>query len=158
MSAAKITLTETDATRLLDMIQTLRASGSRDAAAALVPLETEVARARRVAPEAIPPDVVTMNSTVEFRDLDSGAQLCYTLTWPSDANPAEGKVSVLAPVGTALLGVRVGDQIEWAVPAGVRRFRVERVAYQPEAAGHRERAPADHVAAMRPARVKIPND
>jgi regulator of nucleoside diphosphate kinase len=61
--------------------------------------------------------------------------MVYTLVFPSEANFDEGKISVLAPVGTAMLGYRVGDSIEWEVPSGRRRLKVEELIYQPEASG-----------------------
>lgn len=101
----------------------------------LADLEGELARAQSVAPEAVPGDVVTMNSRVRLVDLDSQKESVYTLVYPGDADPANGRVSVLAPVGTALLGNRAGCDIEWVVPAGVRRLRVQEILFQPEAAG-----------------------
>jgi regulator of nucleoside diphosphate kinase len=98
-------------------------------------LGAELDRAHVVAPEEIPGDVVTMNSAVLVRDLDSGTEMALTLVFPSDTGLELGKISILAPVGTALLGYRVGDTIEWKVPGRVRRLRVERMLYQPEAAG-----------------------
>ena len=157
MNSSAIILTERDAARLAEMVQALRASAGRSSGLDLEPIEAELARARRVPPDAIPPDVVTMNSTVEFRDLDSGVEMRYTLAWPGEADPAQGRVSVLAPIGTAPAGARVGQVVQWTVPAGRRRFRVERVAYQPEAAGHRERAPTDPTAVLRQARTVAPN-
>jgi regulator of nucleoside diphosphate kinase len=88
-----------------------------------------------VAPQDIPGDVVTMNSAVLVKDLDTGAEMALTLVFPSEAGLEMGKISIVAPVGTALLGYRVGDTIEWKVPGRVRRLRVEKVIYQPEAAG-----------------------
>jgi len=76
-----------------------------------------------------------MNSQVRIRDLEAGRVMVYTLVFPQDADASQGKISVLAPIGTALLGYRVGDMIECKVPAGVKRLRVEEVLYQPEAAG-----------------------
>jgi regulator of nucleoside diphosphate kinase len=82
-----------------------------------------------------------MNSRVRLRDLDSGDAVVFSLVYPSlpyaagSDNIAEMTVSVLAPIGTAVLGYRVGDTIEWEVPAGVRRLKVEDVLFQPEAAG-----------------------
>ncbi len=102
-------------------------------------LEREVDRAHVVDPKAIPTDVVTMNSQVRLRDLDTGEERVYTLVFPSQAKIEEGKISVLAPIGTAMLGYRVGDTIEWPVPAGVKKVRIEAVLYQPEAAGDYER-------------------
>jgi regulator of nucleoside diphosphate kinase len=88
-----------------------------------------------VPPEEIPADVITMNSCVRLRDLEKGTTVEYTLVYPTEANFSEGKISVVAPIGAAMIGYRLGDEIEWDVPAGRRRFRVEAVLYQPEAAG-----------------------
>jgi regulator of nucleoside diphosphate kinase len=92
-----------------------------------VSLAGELRRARVVPRAQLPPDVVRMNSTVRLRDLETGEVETYTLVFPADADIAENKLSVLAPVGTALLGYRAGDVVEWPVPAGVSRFRIEGV-------------------------------
>jgi regulator of nucleoside diphosphate kinase len=98
-------------------------------------LEQELDRAETVAPAEVPADVITMRSKVRLRDLDTGEEMVYTLVFPTEANFDEGKISVLAPVGTAMLGYRVGSRIEWEVPSGRRRLKVEELLYQPEAAG-----------------------
>ena len=97
-------------------------------------LEQELDRAEVVDPEAIPRDVVTMNSEVRLKDLDSGEIRAYRLIFPTQTRTANS-VSVLAPIGTAMLGYRAGDVIEWPVPKGMRRLEVLDVIYQPEAAG-----------------------
>lgn len=102
-------------------------------------LERELDRAHVVDPKAIPTDVVTMNSQVRLRDVDTGEERVYTLVFPSQAKIEEGRISVLAPIGTAMLGYRVGDTIEWPVPAGVKRVKIEGILYQPEAAGDFDR-------------------
>jgi regulator of nucleoside diphosphate kinase len=76
-----------------------------------------------------------MNSTVRLIDLETGEPETYTLVYPENAEPAAGKISILAPVGTAMLGYAVGDVFEWEVPAGMRRLKVDAILYQPEAAG-----------------------
>jgi regulator of nucleoside diphosphate kinase len=76
-----------------------------------------------------------MNSRVRLRDLDSGEQMEVSLVYPAAADVKSNKVSVLAPIGTAILGYRTGDTIDWEVPAGLRRLKVEDVLYQPEASG-----------------------
>lgn len=76
-----------------------------------------------------------MNSTFRLRDVDTDQEAVYTLVFPGDADSARGKVSILAPIGTAVLGYKIGDMIEWEVPAGRKRFKVEQIVYQPEAAG-----------------------
>lgn len=97
-------------------------------------LQDELARAEIVAPENLPSDVITMNSRAELLDLHSKERMEFTLVFPVDANIEEGKISVLAPLGTAMLGYRVGDEFEWGVPYGLRRLKVTGVRFQPEAA------------------------
>ncbi len=97
-------------------------------------LEQELDRAEVVEPMAIPRDAVTMNSEVRLKDLDSGDVKVYRLVFPAQTR-TENSISVLAPIGTAMLGYRVGDVIEWRVPKGIRRLKVLEVVYQPEAAG-----------------------
>jgi regulator of nucleoside diphosphate kinase len=89
-----------------------------------------------VTPQEIPPTVVTMNSTIELVDMDTKETETYTLVFPDDADISKGKISILAPIGTAMLGYEIGDVFEWEVPAGKRRLRVERIIYQPEASGN----------------------
>ena len=101
----------------------------------LVDLEDELNGARVVPSKDIPEDVVTMNSKVRLKDLNSGEEVVYSLVYPGDADVAENKISVLAPIGTALIGYRVGDAIEWKVPGGLKRLKLEEILYQPERAG-----------------------
>ena len=101
----------------------------------LLDLVDELNRAVVVAPKEVPGDVITMNSRVRLVDLDQGTELEYTLVYPQDADVSAGRISIVAPIGAAMLGYRVGDVIEWEVPAGTRRLRVEELLYQPEAAG-----------------------
>ena len=100
----------------------------------LAALAGELGRARVVPRSEIPPDVVTMNSVVRLRDLETDEEETYTLVYPAEADIALNRLSVLAPVGTALIGYRAGAVVQWPVPAGVRRFRVEEVVFQPKAA------------------------
>ncbi len=99
-------------------------------------LQAELEQARVLAPTEIPPDVITMNSKARLRDLDTNEEMIFTLVFPGNANIEQDKISVVAPIGTAMLGHRVGDEFEWEVPAGAVRLRVEAVLYQPEASGH----------------------
>ena len=85
-----------------------------------------------VDPKDVPSDVITMRSKVRLKDLSTGEEMVYSLVFPTEANLDEGKISVLAPIGTAMLGYSRGDVIEWEVPSGVRRLKVEQVIYQPE--------------------------
>jgi len=95
-------------------------------------LENELKRAQIVPPEEVPSDVITMNTRAEFLDLESGERMEFTLVLPADANINDGKVSVLAPLGTAMLGYRVGDTFKWPIPYGVRHLKVIKVHFQPE--------------------------
>jgi regulator of nucleoside diphosphate kinase len=98
-------------------------------------LQAELDRGRLVAPQDVPPDVITMNSCVCLVDLDTGEEMTWTLVFPEDADIDQNRISVLAPIGTAMLGYSVGDTIEWPVPEGMRRIQVKEILYQPEAAG-----------------------
>ena len=100
----------------------------------LAALQAELERAEIVAPEHTPPDVITMNSRAELVDLDSAEHMQLTVVLPRDANIDHGKISVLAPLGTAMLGQRVGDEFEWPVPYGRRRLKVLAILFQPETA------------------------
>jgi len=95
----------------------------------------ELNRATVIAPTEVPPDVITMNSRVRLLDLDTGEEMIFTLVFPAQADIAESKISVLAPIGTAMLGYRVGDTFTWEVPDGERTLQVKELLYQPEAAG-----------------------
>lgn len=97
-------------------------------------LEAELERAEILGSDEIPADVITMNSRAELLDLDTGERMEFTLVYPRDANIEAGKISVLAPLGAAMLGYRVGDEFEWIVPYGLRRLKVIAVHFQPEAA------------------------
>ena len=98
-------------------------------------LRTELDRAEVREPADMPPDVVTINSRVTVQDESNGERLELTLVYPAAAGAA-GHVSVLAPVGSALLGLTKGQQIDWPMPDGrQRRLRVVDIGYQPEAAG-----------------------
>ncbi len=99
-------------------------------------LEDELARARVVESPDVPRTVVTMNSRFKYVDCSTGHARTATLVYPADADATAGKLSVLAPVGCALLGLAVGQTIEWPLPSGqVRRFRIEEILHQPEADG-----------------------
>ena len=129
-----IYMTVRDMERLLALVKAYRSQGREDAN--LDALETEIERALVMdAARALPSDVVTLDSRVAVVDLDSGDERVFTLVLPSKANADDGRISVLAPLGTAVLGYRAGDEIEWNVPAGRRRLMVRRVLHQPEAHG-----------------------
>jgi regulator of nucleoside diphosphate kinase len=132
---ATICITQVDLARLRKLIEVARDTGSDANRSYLDKLEAELDRAVVVDPKEIPKDTITMRSTVRLRDMDSGKELLYSLVFPKEADTDKGRISVLAPIGTAMIGYHVGDVIEWEVPAGLRRLRVEEVLYQPEAAG-----------------------
>ena len=129
-----IFITENDRRRLGTMLQDPRLSRTEQPQY-LHALETELERAYGVDPTELPHDVVTMNSTVEIRDLASDETETYTLVYPEQANIHADRISVLAPLGTAILGCRVGDVVRVKTPSGARRVRVEEISFQPERAG-----------------------
>lgn len=98
-------------------------------------LEQEIARAQVLDPEHVPPDLVTMNSRVLIKDLNGGATAEYTLVFPALSDARKRRLSVLGALGSALLGKRAGDVVEYISSAGREQCRIERVLYQPEAAG-----------------------
>ncbi|MFV8818779.1 nucleoside diphosphate kinase regulator [Haliea sp. E17] len=103
-------------------------------------LQEELDRANLVAPAEMPETVVTMNSTVRFQDLASGREFCRTLVYPASGAPAADCISIFAPVGSALLGLSEGDDIDWPKPGGgVLKVRILEVVYQPERAGELHR-------------------
>jgi regulator of nucleoside diphosphate kinase len=129
----KIVVTQTDLERLQRLLE--QSTGANAAHAEV--LELELAEAEVAPSEAIAPSVVTMNSTVVFEDEGTGESREVTLCYPQDAKGNPGRVSVLAPVGSALLGLSAGQSVQLVVPGGrTRRLRVVSVPYQPEAAGH----------------------
>jgi regulator of nucleoside diphosphate kinase len=96
-------------------------------------LQRELDRASVVSSEAVPPDVVTMNSRVVYSDETAGVQRVVTIVFPGEADAADGKVSVFSPIGSALLGLSAGQAIDWDFPDGSRRrLRVDELVHQPE--------------------------
>ena len=134
MADRTIHITKYDMDRLTELIDGLRLSPKTNQAN-LDLLEKELYRAVLVDPPNIPRDVITMNSKVIISDTESGEKTTYTLVFPSAANISENKLSIMAPLGIALLGYRTGDIIEWPVPSGVRKLKVDKIIYQPEASG-----------------------
>lgn len=134
MAGRKIFITEFDKSRLEELIAVAEEFGGHDRQD-LESLAGELEQAEVVSSKDVPPDVVTMNSKVVLRDLNTSEQMTYVLVFPRDANIDVGAISVLAPVGTAILGYSKGDVVEWPVPSGMRRISIDDVLYQPEAAG-----------------------
>lgn len=127
-----IIITNTDLQRLLPVIDLNDTPASES-------LAMELQRATIVDQHAVPADVVTMNSEVVYEDCDTRVRRTVKIVYPQHADAGRGHISVLAPIGSALLGLRVGQTIEWQVPAGTKRVRVVEIRYQPEAAGDYER-------------------
>lgn len=132
----KIIISSLDAERLESLLENL----PKGAFPGKVQLEAELLRAEILEPKQMPDNVVTMNSTVRFKVLTSGEDFTYTLVYPKDMDASSNKISVLAPVGSALLGLTQGDEIEWPAPGGgTIQVRIEEVVFQPERAGELHR-------------------
>ncbi len=98
-------------------------------------LMKELNSAEILEPEKIPSNVVTMNSIVKISFLNSNKQIQFQIVYPRQANVREQKISIFSPIATALIGYKVGDEVEWIVPAGLTKIRIDEIIYQPEAAG-----------------------
>ena len=130
-STTTITITRLDLQRLERLLDSLDEFGPGAEA-----LQAELDRADVVGHDEVPAGVVTMNSRVHCREESSGKDYHLTLVYPQDANADEGKISILAPVGSALLGLQVGQYIDWPAPGGkTLKLKLLEVEYQPEAAG-----------------------
>lgn len=136
----RIMLSTPDIRRLRGILAAAGRHSHRDRAH-LADLQDEVERARVVELEKIPADVVTLDSMVTVRDVATGDCSDYMVVSPSEADVAAGRISVLAPLGTALLGYRAGAEIEWQMPGRIRRLRIHRVV-QPRAAALPDNTPA----------------
>ena len=132
---ANIYITKMDQERLTKLIEITRERDNGVNLEYLNRLEEELDRAEVVVPSDVPPDVITMRSKVRLKDLGTGEEMVCSLVFLTEAKFDEGRISILAPIGTAMLGYRHGDVIEWEVPSGLRRLKVEEVLYQPESAG-----------------------
>lgn len=130
-----IYITEYDLDRLNKLIEMFEDDpGMRDKKY-IEELDDELRRAKVVAPKNVPGDVVTMNSKVRVKDPDSGRETIYQLVFPGEADVKQNKISILAPIGTALIGFSVGETVEWNAPAGLKWMKIEEILYQPEAVG-----------------------
>lgn len=127
-------ITDADARRLRSLVRRLKSAG-RARFDHIDSLKRRIGSARLVSPEDIPRNVVTMNSLVQLRDLDSRKRQTLTLADPFSIAMFGDRLSVAGPAGIALLGKRVGEVVSWTLGSKVRRLLVERVIYQPEAAG-----------------------
>lgn len=135
-SRPAIVINRLDAERLQRLIDD---ADDRDLAVA-ERLEAELERGEVIDPQDIPEDVVSMNSRVQFTDLSRGRQMTRTLVYPHALAATEDGLSVMAPIGAALLGLRIGDVIDWPLPDGSEsRLRIDAVLWQPERAGELHR-------------------
>lgn len=126
MTKRTIYMTEYDLRRLQPLVASARTYGLGDHEA-LARLEEEIDRAVLCDPDDLPPHTVTINARVTITDLDTRKQSEYTIVFPRDADYEKRRVSVLAPIGTALLGYPTGVEVEWPTPGGLRRFRIDKV-------------------------------
>jgi regulator of nucleoside diphosphate kinase len=136
MRESPIIISDGDILRLRGLLGTAQRGLPRDHAH-LDELRSELDRAIVLPVHEVPDGVVTMDSKVQVRDLATERVQSYRLVYPRDADAAAHRLSVLAPLGTALLGVSAGEVVEWRMPGGTRCFRVERVVQElrPTAAG-----------------------
>lgn len=130
----KIKITELDYVRLCNLISSTRDKKSIELKNIEV-LGSEIKRARKVDSKKITPEFVTMNSIFEVTDLDTNKLMVLKLVYPNDADFKKGHVSVLSPLGSALLGYKSGDIISFEVPKGVKEIKINKILYQPEANG-----------------------
>jgi regulator of nucleoside diphosphate kinase len=128
MRELPIVITQADAVKLRGLIATRARTGHDQDH--LQELSAELERARIADAAEAPPDLITLHSQVRVLDLASGKRRELTLVLPPESDPAQGRISVLAPLGTALLGYRAGDELEWQMPGGMRRVRIESVESQ----------------------------
>jgi regulator of nucleoside diphosphate kinase len=134
MNQPVIFITKNDEEKLRELIRKAQYTEYRGSDY-LKMLAGELDKAQVVDPREIPPNVITLNSTVRLVDLESDDEMVYTLVFPEEADISQGKISILAPVGTGMLGYRVGDIFEWDTPGGKRSIRVKEIIHQPEASG-----------------------
>lgn len=126
MRKRPIVLTESDERKLRGLLSRQTEDSMRDQAH-LLELHSELERALILQAKELPPDVITMHSQIRVLDFERRRRSDYTLVFPVESDVSAKRISVLAPLGTALLGFREGDDVEWMMPGGMHRLRVERV-------------------------------
>jgi regulator of nucleoside diphosphate kinase len=124
MGNKQIVMTRSDASKLRALVNGIKSTRDQDH---LDELRFELERAQVLDAEQVPQDVVTMGSRIKVVDLATGEYREFVLAYPSDADIRANRVSVLAPLGTALLGNRAGDEVEWEMPGGLRKLRIDGV-------------------------------
>lgn len=135
MANRRIYITKLDAEKLEQLLRAGLQHNRIDFANLMV-LQAELRRATIVAPDQVTPDVVTMHSTIRIVDRDDGETSDFTLVFPEEVESVYGGISVVAPIGAAVLGYRAGDSVSFSTPGGKRKLEIAQVLYQPEAAGH----------------------
>ena len=133
----KIIITELDKTRLQKLVSDI-IQHNIDRRKHVQLLEAELEKAEVVVPGSVPANVVTMNSRVELSIGKRKKRVVYTLVYPNDADFLDNKISILAPIGTAILGYKEGDIIEWSVPDGIEQIKIHKILFQPESSGNFE--------------------
>ncbi len=129
MNEESILITEKDLLRIQHILSYQKSADFEN-------LEIELERAKIISDDEVPSDLVTMNSKVKFLNIQDNKEMTVTLVYPSEANFAEGKISVLASMGSALIGLRAGQEINWMFPTGkTKTLKILEVIYQPEANG-----------------------
>ena len=134
LSANQTVITTADFDRLQGLLGSPRYRAME--APLLTALREELDQSKVIPADAVPESVVTMHSRVRVRDLEDQDSETYTLVYPQEADMNENKLSVLAPLGRALLGACVGQIVKFDAPAGQRQLMIEKILYQPEASGH----------------------
>jgi len=134
-----IVITEADRARLSQVLDVNYSFGDEKMGQCLRELNSDLEQATIVESGEVPHDVVTMNSKVILRDLDSDEEEEWALCYPQEADVFENRISVLAPMGVAMLGCRPGDVIEWDTPKSKAKAKIVRISYQPEASGDMDR-------------------
>jgi regulator of nucleoside diphosphate kinase len=135
MSTKQIYITDVDLKRLTGIVKNtknLTEIGKNDAET----LKKELERAIVTDSKKISKDVVTMNSVAKVIDMETGKEMTWRLVYPEYEDIKHGRLSILAPLGMALLGYSKGDVFEWRLPVGLKKIMIKDVLYQPEASGH----------------------
>jgi regulator of nucleoside diphosphate kinase len=133
----RIIMNKLDYARILKCIQDGKSRKTINAAEA-ENLLNELHAAKIVEPYEVPGDIVTMNSIVRIKFLKTGKEIRFQIVYPDQADMRENKISIFSPVATALIGYKVSDEIDWMVPSGLTKIRIEEIIYQPEAEGNYE--------------------
>lgn len=135
IDTATIYITDTDLERLEHLIELIRRQNEKAHFPYINTLEEKLEYAETAFSEDIPSNVITMRSKVRLSNAETGKDNTYTLVFPNEANLDEGKISILAPLATAILGHKLGDEVEFQTPSGLRKLSVDEIIYQPESAG-----------------------